>query len=61
MTIQIVLGEAYKRAAKRLRKKYRHLEDDVQPLIDRLQRGETPGDLLQGYPNERIYKVRLPN
>jgi len=45
---------------KRLKKRYRHIEDDFRPLLDQLRRGETPGDQVPGvgYP---AYKVRIQN
>lgn len=48
------------REAERLSKKYRHLADDLSPLADQLQRGETPGDQIQG-TGYTVYKVRLRN
>jgi mRNA-degrading endonuclease RelE of RelBE toxin-antitoxin system len=48
------------RTIKRLRKKYPHIQSDVQPIIEQLLAGETPGDQIQatGYT---VYKVRAPN
>lgn len=45
---------------KRLKKRYRHVEDDLRPLLDQLRQGETPGDQVPGvgYP---AYKVRMKN
>ncbi|MCL4251310.1 MAG: type II toxin-antitoxin system RelE/ParE family toxin [Anaerolineae bacterium] len=45
---------------KRLRKKYPNIRLDLQPLIEQLERGETPGDRLQGQAGV-AYKIRLPN
>lgn len=51
---------SFKQALKRLRKKYRHADGDVQAFIQRLENGETPGDQIPGvgYP---VYKERLQN
>ncbi|HEX2623240.1 MAG TPA: type II toxin-antitoxin system RelE/ParE family toxin [Phototrophicaceae bacterium] len=58
--IRVGFTDAFRRALKRLRKKYPHIRDDLQPLIDKLISGEIPGDQIQatGYT---VYKVRLPN
>jgi mRNA-degrading endonuclease RelE of RelBE toxin-antitoxin system len=32
----------FRRELKRLRKKYRSIDEDVKPLIEQLQNGETP-------------------
>lgn len=51
---------AFLRQLKRLRKKYRRIQSDLQPLLDELQRGATPGDRVQG-TGHTVHKVRLPN
>jgi len=43
---------------KNLRKKYPNVGDDLQPLVDRLGQGETPGDQIQGV-GYTAYKTRL--
>lgn len=50
----------FKQSLKRLRKKYRHADSDVQAFVQRLEAGETPGDQIPGvgYP---VYKERLQN
>jgi mRNA-degrading endonuclease RelE of RelBE toxin-antitoxin system len=45
---------------KRLKKKYPRIADDLQPLINELEKGQTSGDRLQGQSGV-AYKVRLPN
>lgn len=45
---------------KRLLKKYPHAYDDLQGLIQQLERGETPGDQVKGV-KYTVYKVRLRN
>lgn len=58
--VQVRFSPVFLKDIKRLRKRYPHLQQDVQPLIDQLAAGETPGDQIQaiGYT---VYKVRLPN
>jgi mRNA-degrading endonuclease RelE of RelBE toxin-antitoxin system len=52
--------DAFKRQLKRLSRRYRHIRQDVQPVIERLQSGETPGTRITGIEHI-IYKVRAPN
>lgn len=53
-------SDAFKRQLKRLSHRYRRVRNDVQPIIDRLEAGETPGDRIQvsGYI---LYKMRVRN
>lgn len=50
----------FKRNIRQLAKKYRRIKTDLQPLLDVLGQGETPGDRV---PKLEIvmYKVRTPN
>lgn len=50
----------FENAAKRLQKKYRHIDADLRVLVEKLEQGETPGDQIQkvGYT---VFKVRLKN
>jgi mRNA-degrading endonuclease RelE of RelBE toxin-antitoxin system len=50
----------FKRNLRALAKKYRSIRSDVQPLIDRLQSGDLPGDQIPGV-NLTVFKVRLQN
>jgi mRNA-degrading endonuclease RelE of RelBE toxin-antitoxin system len=56
----VAYSAAFKRQLKRLSHRYRRIRDDVQPLIDRLLAGETPGERVQ-IPDHVLYKVRLRN
>lgn len=58
--VQISSAPTFRKDFKQLRKRYPHIQQDVQPLIDQLLAGETPGDQIEstGYT---VYKVRLPN
>lgn len=57
-SVRVDYTDQFKRDLKQLNKKYRHLEDDLQPLLDQLITGETPGDQVPniGYT---VYKVRV--
>lgn len=58
--VKIRFAPSFRKAVKKLRKKYPHIRDDLDPLITQLTNGETPGDQIQstGYT---VYKVRIPN
>lgn len=58
--IKIGYAPEFKRSMKRLRKKYPHVQEDIQPLINQLSMGETPGDQIPGV-NHTAYKVRVKN
>ena len=56
------------RDLRELSKSYRHIKSDLQPLIDQLLQGETPGDRIKGIQSLAkppgtgiVYKVRLKN
>ncbi|MBK1720510.1 type II toxin-antitoxin system RelE/ParE family toxin [Thiocystis violacea] len=53
-------SEAFKRQIKRLSRRYRRIRDDLQPIIDQLAAGQTPGDRIQGV-GDMLYKVRVRN
>jgi len=59
-SIEIDFTPYFKHLLKRLKKKYRHADSDVQSFVKRLEDGETPGDQIPGvgYP---VYKERLQN
>ncbi len=42
--------QSQKRQLRRLSRKYRRIRSDVQPLIEQLEAGETPGDQIQSSP-----------
>jgi mRNA-degrading endonuclease RelE of RelBE toxin-antitoxin system len=50
-------SEAFERQLKRLSHRYRHIRSDVQPILDQLEAGETPGERIQGL-GYTVYKVR---
>lgn len=58
--VLVVLSPHFLDAIKRLKKKYRHVQSDIQPLLDQLAQGKTPGDQITGvgFP---VYKTRMRN
>jgi mRNA-degrading endonuclease RelE of RelBE toxin-antitoxin system len=58
--VTVHYSDTFKRQLKRLSRKYRRIRSDVQPLIEQLEAGETPGEQIQstGYT---VYKARLSN
>ena len=50
----------FKRNLQTLAKKYRHIQVDVQPVVEQLQAGILPGDRVPGV-NVPIFKVRIRN
>ena len=57
---EVVYAESFLKAAARLQKRYKHVQDDAEVLADQLEAGELPGDRVQGVAN-RVYKVRVKN
>ena len=56
----VILSDRFLKDVKQLSKKYRRVRDDVQVLIDELEKGTILGDQIPGtaYP---VYKVRVKN
>lgn len=50
----------FRRNIRRLARRYRNIQGDVQPLIEQLAKGETPGDQISGI-GHTVYKVRVKN
>jgi mRNA-degrading endonuclease RelE of RelBE toxin-antitoxin system len=50
----------FEKSLKKLNKRYRSAREDIKPLLEQLEAGETPGDLISGnkYP---VYKIRVRN
>ncbi len=59
-SVRVSFTRYFVRVLKQLHKRYRHIENDLQPLLDELIDGKTPGDQIQGVGYE-AYKVRLLN
>jgi mRNA-degrading endonuclease RelE of RelBE toxin-antitoxin system len=58
--IQVLFGDEFKRRLKILKKRYRQIRGDLQPLIEQLQAGKTPGDQVAG-TGYTVFKVRVKN
>lgn len=56
----VVYTPEFKRNLRRLARKYRHIREDIGPIIDQVATGGTPGDQITGVAYE-VYKVRGPN
>lgn len=50
----------FKRSLRKLSRRYRSLRTDLQPLLDELSAGNTPGDQLQ-HSHDLTFKVRVKN
>ncbi|KKD37326.1 MAG: type II toxin-antitoxin system RelE/ParE family toxin [Limnoraphis robusta] len=57
---EILLTPRFKKDLAKLAKRYRSIRKDITPLIDQLQTGATPGDLISGIKYQ-VFKVRLKN
>lgn len=58
--VRVELSERFQKVIKRLLKKYKHIQYNVQTLIDQLANGDTPGDRIQQV-RHLVYKVRVKN
>jgi mRNA-degrading endonuclease RelE of RelBE toxin-antitoxin system len=58
--VQVEFTPPFLRQLKRIRKKYPSVQSDVQPLIDQLEGGETPGVQIRGV-KYTVYKARVRN
>lgn len=60
MRRQVEVAPTFERDLKRLARRYRRIRQDLEPLIDRLAAGDTPGDRVAGVA-AIVYKVRIAN
>jgi mRNA-degrading endonuclease RelE of RelBE toxin-antitoxin system len=58
--IQVEVTAKFNRNLRLLAKKYPNIRGDIQPIIQRLQFGELPGDQISGV-GYTIFKVRVKN
>ncbi|MEH2155598.1 type II toxin-antitoxin system RelE/ParE family toxin [Nostoc sp.] len=58
--IKVEASPTFNRNLRTLAKKYRSIQNDIQPVIKQLEQGELPGDQIPGvgYP---IFKLRVRN
>jgi mRNA-degrading endonuclease RelE of RelBE toxin-antitoxin system len=57
---EVFFTPEFKRNVRALAKKYHHIQSDIQPFINQIQRGELIGDKVQG-TGYTIFKVRIRN
>ena len=58
--IQVEATAKFERNLRILAKSYRKIRNDIQPIIERLQSGELPGDRIAGV-GYTIFKLRVKN
>ena len=58
--IQVEATAKFQRSLRILAKSYRNIRNDIQPVIERLQSGELPGDRIAGV-GYTIFKLRVKN
>lgn len=58
--IQVEVSPTFNRNLRAIAKKYRSIRNDIQPLIEQLERGELPGDRISGIAYE-VFKLRIRN
>jgi mRNA-degrading endonuclease RelE of RelBE toxin-antitoxin system len=58
--IQVTFTPEFKRNLRQLAKKYRHIQSDLQPVLDQLATGSKPGDQVSQVRYE-VFKVRAKN
>jgi mRNA-degrading endonuclease RelE of RelBE toxin-antitoxin system len=58
--IQVQASVAFTRNIRNLTKKYRSIRNDIQPVIEQLERGDLPGDKISGIGYD-VFKLRIRN
>ncbi|MEG4285684.1 type II toxin-antitoxin system RelE/ParE family toxin [Microcoleus sp. A006_D1] len=58
--IQVEAAPTFTRNLRNLAKKYRTIRNDIQPVVEQLERGELPGDRISGIGYD-VFKVRVRN
>jgi mRNA-degrading endonuclease RelE of RelBE toxin-antitoxin system len=58
--VKVEKATQYKKDLKKIQKKYKSIEKDLEDLTEKLEAGETPGDRINGNQYE-VYKVRVKN
>jgi mRNA-degrading endonuclease RelE of RelBE toxin-antitoxin system len=58
--VQVEFTPLFLSFLKHLVKKFRNVRQDLEPLVESLAQGETPGDQVKG-TQHTVYKVRLRN
>jgi mRNA-degrading endonuclease RelE of RelBE toxin-antitoxin system len=58
--MNISYTEIFKKHVRKLKKRYRSLQNDLQPVLAELEEGALLGDRIKGL-DEAVYKVRVKN
>lgn len=58
--IQVEAAPTFTKNLRSLAKKYRSIRDDIQPVIEQLERGELPGDQISGIGYD-VFNLRVKN
>ena len=58
--IKIKVTREFQRKVRTLTKKYRRIQSDLQPVLDRLSKGDILGNRIQG-TKAIVYKLRIKN
>ncbi|PSB02654.1 type II toxin-antitoxin system RelE/ParE family toxin [Merismopedia glauca] len=58
--IQVEAAPTFSRNLRALAKKYRSIQNDIQPIIEQLEQGELPGDRISGI-GYAVFKLRVRN
>ncbi len=57
MTFEVVFTDPFTRKLKKLKKKYPHIKNDLEPLLEEMENGRVPGDPIPEL-FQKVYKVR---
>lgn len=58
--LEVLFSDEFKERLRSLSKRYRHIQSDLQPLIDNLQSNTFIGDQIPG-TGYTVFKIRLKN
>ena len=58
--VQVGFTRRFEKDVRRLVKRYRKIKLDIQPLIQKLEAGELPGDQIPNI-DQTVFKVRVRN
>jgi hypothetical protein len=62
--IEIRFSVRFKKDVKRLAKRYRHIQADLDPFIATLAQGELSGDIIQGknmFFTKHVFQIKTPD
>jgi mRNA-degrading endonuclease RelE of RelBE toxin-antitoxin system len=58
--VDVEVAPTFRRHLRKLKKKYRSIQNDLQPVIEALQQGQFAGDRIPGLGYE-VFKLRIRN